>query len=172
MPQTAAPFILKDVVVTLTLNDAGGGIPGSPIEIQCQLNRAELVPSASGGAGEQSYDTFCGPHKDPGTGGGSTWTLELSNFQAYTDVEDLTLFLFDHEGKEASYTLMPLGEVTDTKPAFEGVVTLVAQNIGGTALTYATSTVSLPCKAKPTKRIAVELGATSRGRDKEKAEAS
>jgi hypothetical protein len=155
MPQSSAPFILKDVTLSLSLVDDGTGLPGDPVEFRCQLNRAELVPAAGGGAGEQTYETFCGPFTSGGGTTGSTWTLELSNFQAYVDVEDLSNYLFDNETKRAYYSLLPLGgAVSSAKPAFEGEVTLVAQAIGGTAATYAVATVSLPCTEKPTKRIA------------------
>jgi hypothetical protein len=154
MAQTLAPFVLKDVTLSLALVDVGTGTAGTPVEFRCQLNRAELVPSAGGGAGEQSYETFCGPFTSGGGTTGSSWTLELSNFQAYQDVEDLSNFLFDNETRQAYYSLLPLGgAVASNKPAFEGTVTLVAQNIGGTAATYAVATVSLPCTAKPTKRV-------------------
>lgn len=159
MAQTLAPFILKDVIVTLQLVDDGTAIPpaapipGALTEFQCQLNRAELVPSTTGGTGEQTYETFCGPHSSGAGTSGSTWTLELSNFQSWADVEDLSNFLFDNEGAEAYYTLAPYGGAAPsaTAPAFEGTVTLLATNVGGTAATYAVSTVSLPCKEKPTK---------------------
>ena len=145
MPITVAPFVLKDITVTLKV-----GV-GTATEYRCQLNRAELVPAASGG-GTQTYDTFC----DTFTSGSAStaWTLELAGFQAYADVTDLSNFLFDNEGEIAEYVLTPLGgAVSASNPAFTGEVTLAPTNIGGTANQYATLTVSLPCSGKPTKDI-------------------
>lgn len=154
MPQSSSPFLLgPEVEFTLALVGPTG--PSAEVDFSCQLNRAELVPTAGGGAGEQTYETFCGPHTSGAGASGSTWSVELSNFQAYADITDLSNFLFDHETEAALYSLRPVGAAaTATTPAFEGECTLVAQNIGGTAATYAVATVSLPCKAKPTKVIA------------------
>ena len=149
MPITTSPFVLDDV--SLTLVPTGGG---TPEEYQCQLNRAELVPSTAGGAtGGATFETFCNSYSSAGAS--ASWSLELTGFQAYQDAADLSLLLFDNESAEYDYVLTPAGgTVSASNPGFSGTVTLVATNIGGTANQYAQMQVSLPCNGKPTKVVA------------------
>jgi hypothetical protein len=143
MPITTSPFVLDDV--SLTLVPTAGG---TAEEYQCQLNRAELVPAAGTSSGN-SFETFCDTYSS--SGGNSSWTLELTGFQAYVDAADLSMLLFNDEGVEYDFVLTPAGGVISaTNPAFDGTVTLVPTNIGGTANQYAQFSVSLPCSGKPT----------------------
>lgn len=151
MAQTAKPFVLKDVSLTLVKTSE---TPGTPVEFRCQLSRAELVPSSSGGGGGATLDTFCDSYSDSGAGS-STWTLELAGFQAYADVSDFSIISFEDEGVEYDFALAPLGGTPSaTNPAFEGKVTMVATPIGGTAKQYAQFTAALPCSGKPTMVVA------------------
>ena len=147
MPIATSPFLLKDASLTLIAKaDAG---TGTPVEYSCQLNQAQLTP-AEGGGGTQTYETFCDTHTSSGST--STWTLDLGGFQAFEDATDLSTLLFDEEGEIFSYVLTPKGgTVSATNPGFKGDVTLKPVAVGGTAGTFATFTISLPCTAKPTK---------------------
>lgn len=147
MPISTAPFLMNGVSLTLSL--AGG----TPVEYKCQLNQAQLTPGTGGGGGGSTYETFCATF-DSGGAGNSTWTLDLGGFQAFADVEDLSLFLFDNEGALLDFVLTPLGgTVSATNPAFSGQVTAAPTAIGGTANQYATYTISLPVQGKPVKEI-------------------
>ncbi len=143
MAITQSPFLLKDVSLTLVKS----GEVTTPVEYRCQLSQAELVPSAASGGGA-SLSTFCDEYSSPG--GNATWVLTLSGFQAYQDAADLSVILFNDEGETYDFVLMPIqGAVSAANPAFEGQVTIVPTNIGGTANTYGVYTVSLPCAQKP-----------------------
>lgn len=143
MAVATSPFVLKDVTLTLLSND---GI--TPQEMRCQLNEARLVPSAASGGGEQ-YITFCDTHSNA-SAGDATWVLRLAGFQSYADINDLARLLFEKEGQELDYILSPYGGTpTDTTPAFEGKITAIPVDIGGTANAYATFTTDQPCTGKP-----------------------
>lgn len=145
MAQSTSPFILKDT--SLVLSKAG---TGTPEEFRCQLNSVTITPGTGGGAGEQTYETFCDTFTSGG-GSSSTFTLDLAGFQAWADVADLSVILWNDAGEEYDFSLVPMaGPVSATSPAFSGKVTLVEPQVGGTANTYATFTVSLPCVSKPT----------------------
>lgn len=147
MPVTTSPFLMNDVTVKLV---ASGG---TLVEYRCQLSRAELVPSQAAGAGGSTYSTFCDTF-DSGGGGNSSWTLELSGFQAVKDAEDLTRFLFANEGELLDYELVPAGGVIAAdNTGYSGQCTAVPTPIGGTANSYATFDVSLPCQGKPTELV-------------------
>lgn len=152
---TTAPILLKDV--SLTLIKTSDIATGDPVEYRCQLSQAELQPTAASSSGA-TLETFCNSYSASGAGN-ATWVLALSGFQAYGDVTDLSLLLFDNEGEDFTYTLMPAGGVPSaTNPGFSGEVVLVPTNIGGTANQYGTFTVSLPCKEKPVKVVAPPTG--------------
>jgi hypothetical protein len=155
MPISTQPFVLNNVSVTLKKikNSDGSAATGTRTEYRCQLNTATLTPSAAAGAA-QTYDTFCDTFSSGG-GGGATWVLGLAGFQAYADVTDLSLILFDDEGAVYEYVLTPMGGVVSaTNPAFQGQVTIIPTVIGGVANQYATFTVDLPAVSKPTKIVA------------------
>ena len=144
MAITTSPFVLDDVSLTLKPT------AGTAEEYQCQLNRAELVPSTGGGGGGATFETFCNTYSS--SGGNASWALEITGFQAYADAADLSMVLFDNEGQEYEYVLTPMGgTISAANPGFQGTLTLVPTNIGGTANQYAQMTVSLPCNGKPTK---------------------
>lgn len=145
MPATAAPFLLTDV--TLTLRKVGEVTAAA--EYRCQLGKAQITPAAGTGT-TQEYATFCDDFSS-GTAAGSTFTLDLGGFQAFADVTDLTRLLWIDAGEKYEFVLTPqAGPISDTSPGFSGEVTLVEAPVGGTAKTYATFEVSLPCTAKPT----------------------
>lgn len=149
MPQTTSPFVLNDVSLTLILS--ADAATGTAEEYMCQLNRAELTPSAQSTGSE--YETFCATFPAPAKT--ASWVLDLSGFQAYADATDLSLFLFDHEGEKAEFVLQPQGGAASaTNPGFEGVVTLSPTAIGGTANQYAVMTASLNVDGKPVKVVA------------------
>lgn len=143
MPLTTAPLVLNDL--TLTLRKKGEVTAAE--DYRCQLQTATLTPSAA--ANSQTYDTFCDTHSSPG--GSATWVLNLAGFQAYADVADLSLILFNDEGETYEYVLTPNGgPLSASNPGFAGDVTIIPTQIGGTAKQYATFTVDLPCTSKPT----------------------
>ena len=140
---TTSPFVLDDVSLTLS------PVSGSGEEYQCQLNRAELVPSTGGGGGGATFESFCNTYS--GGGGTASWTLELTGMQAYADAADLSMLLFNEEGEAVRVRAHPDGRHHQRHESrLRGTVTLVPTNIGGTANQYATLTVSLPCAGKPT----------------------
>jgi len=152
MAQTVAPFLLKNLTLTLkklTEPDGTPAVGGTATEYRCQLNIASLTPSA-GGAGEQTFDTFCESFTNS-SASGATWVLNLGGFQAYADVADLSVILFNDEGATYEFVLTPTGgTISATNPGFQGVVTMFPSIVGGTANTYATFTVDLSCTGKPT----------------------
>lgn len=148
MAVTLKPFVLNDVSLKLAL--ITGGTAGVATEYMCQLNRAELVPSAqsSGSEMETFCETFDAPPKK------ASWVLELAGFAQHAAMEDLANFLFDHELEDAEFTLIPIegsAAVSTTNPGFKGTVILSPTAIGGTANNYAALTVSLVVKGKPTR---------------------
>jgi len=148
MPQSTAPFILRDTSLVLQKVEPTGTAPAE--EFRCQLNSVVITPSTGGGAGEQTYETFCETFTSGG-GNNTTFTLDLGGFQAWADVADLSVILWNDAGSEYTFSLVPMtGPVSVTSPSFTGIVTLVEPQVGGTANTYASFTVSLPCKSKPT----------------------
>jgi hypothetical protein len=145
MAQTSAPFVLKDVSLTLVKV----GEVTAPIEFRCQLSQAQLTPSAGGGSTGATLETFCATYDSSGTSN-SSWALDLAGFQAWADVTDFSVISFQEEGAQFDFVLMPLaGPVSAASPSFSGTVTMVATPVGGTANQYATFTVSLPCTSKP-----------------------
>lgn len=145
MALATSPFTLSDVSLTLILSSDA---VGDPVQYRCQLNQAQLTPSASSSGSE--FETFCDTFAAPPKA--ASWVLDLVGFQAYGDATDLSLFLFDHELEKATYELLPAGGVASaTNPGFTGEVTLSPGAIGGTANQYAQMTVSLVCDGKPTK---------------------
>ena len=151
MPQTATPFTMTNPTVLLTFGGAG-----TPVEYKCQLRKAELTPTAA--TGGTAYETFCGSF--PPAPKDATWALNLEGFQAFSDTEDLALLLFDHEGEEVDYELVPAGgTVSATNPGFTGTVTATPTAIGGTVGETAAFTVALQCTAKPTKKIVAAAAA-------------
>lgn len=171
MALTVAPVVLNNVSLTLEKirnADGSAATAGTAAEYRCQLNTASLTPSQNTGAA-QEYVTFCETHSSPG-GGGSTWVLNLAGFQAYADVTDLSLLLFNDEGAVYEYVLTPLGGTQSaTNPGFRGEVTIIPTVIGGVANTYAAFTVDLPCTAKPTMIVAAPtaVAATAGGEDQQ-----
>ncbi len=128
MPIATKPFSMNNV--SLTLTTTGGA---TPIEYRCQLSRAELVPAASSTSATSEYATFCETHSIGG-GSATTWTLELSGFQAWADATDLSNFLFDEDGNELDYVFIPAGGVVSaTNPSFSGTVTASPTPVGGSA---------------------------------------
>lgn len=149
MAQTASPFVLKNIELTLIKS----GTTGTEQRFECQLTQAQLTPSTSGGGGGSALETFCNSYPDPAaTAGGSTWVLDLAGFQAFQDVTDFSMISFNDEGDEYDFELKPNTDpnATPEYPSFTGVVTMVATPIGGTAKQYALFTASLPVKGKPT----------------------
>ena len=151
MPTTMAPILLTDTSLTISV---AGVAAGAATEFRCQLTKAQLTPADSS-TSSATLETFCNTYTSPG--GLSVWTLDLDGFQAYADATDLSMLLFDHEGEEGTYHLVPAGGVVSaTNPGFQGVVTLKPTAVGGTAKQYGTFSVSLPCTEKPTKVVTPE----------------
>lgn len=149
MPIATKPFSMNNVSLTLKTTGAG-----TAIEYKCQLQRAELVPSASTTSATSDYPTFCETHSIGG-GSATTWTLELSGFQAWADATDLSNLLFDEDGNELEYVLTPAGGVVSaTNPSFSGTVTASPTPVGGSANSVAQFSVSLQCTGKPDKNVA------------------
>ncbi len=157
MALTTSPFLLKKVSLTLIKTSEIG--TGEEVEYRCTLNQAQLTPSTGTGATGATYETFCQNYDSTGAAGNATWTLDLNGMQNYKDAQDLSLLLFENEGTEYTFQLMPQNELLNgtasaTEPGFKGEITATPTQIGGTANQYATYTVSLPVKGKPTKVVA------------------
>ena len=150
MAMSTAPIVLNNVSLTLTKVRNPDGTPavgGTATEYRCQLGKAQITP-ATGGGSTQTYDTFCETHTSQS--GGATFSLDLGGFQAYTDVADLTVLLWNEAGAVYEFVLVPNGgTVSATNYGAQGEVTIVEAAIGGTAKQYPTFEVSLPCTAKP-----------------------
>jgi len=157
MALTTAPFVMRDV--TLSLKPVASG---TAEEYRCQLNKAQITPAGGGGA-SITYDTFCATFSEQS--GGATFTLDLGGFQAYADVADLSILLWNSAGEKYTFVLTPLGgTISATNPGFTGEVTLIEAVVGGTANQYATFEVSLPCSAKPTAIVAPPVMADEESR--------
>jgi hypothetical protein len=154
MALTTSPFLVKNINVLMAKS------PATKIDYRCTLNTAILRPSTGGGGGTGvTFETYCNTFSGGSNAGGTTWTLELTGFQAYADVTDLSNLLFVEEGNAIDYVLVPVGgTVSATNPGFQGQFTATPVDIGGTANQYATFTTSQPCTAKPTKIITPPAG--------------
>ena len=168
MPLATAPILLTGTSLTIAVPGVGAG---AAIEYRCQLTKAQLTPADSSSAAA-TLTTFCNEYTS--AGGLAVWTLDLDGYQAFEDDTDLSMVLFDHEGEEATYLLIPKGGVVSaTNPGFQGAITLKPVPIGGTAKQYAVHTVSLPCKEKPVKiKTPEELAAARAEFGKSKAASS
>jgi len=159
MPISTAPFVLKEVSLTLVKS----GDATTPVEYRCQLSQAQLTPSAGAGATGATLETFCETFDNSGTTS-SSWVLDLAGFQAFADVTDLSMISFVDEGEKYDFVLVPVGgTISTTNPGFSGQVTMVATPIGGTANQYASFTVSLPCVSKPTMLTTPPVAAAGAG---------
>jgi hypothetical protein len=167
MPATLSPFLLTDV--TLTLKKVGAAEPAA--QVICQLGKAQITPAANQGT-TQEYATFCDDFSSS-TSAATTFTLDLGGFQAYADVTDLSRLLWIDAGEKYEFVLAPqAGPISDSSPGFSGVVTFVEAPVGGTAKTYATYEVSLPCDGKPELLTAPPVAADAAASEPAKAKAS
>jgi hypothetical protein len=156
---TLTPFLVKNINVLMSK------APATKIDYRCTLNTAILRPATGGGGGAGvTYETFCNTFSGGAAAGGTTWTLELSGFQAYADVTDLSNLLFAEEGNVIDYVLVPVGgTVSATNPGYQGQFTATPVDIGGTANQFAVFTTSQPCTAKPTKIVVPPVGVFAGG---------
>ena len=164
MPVTTTPFLLKRVSLTLMKTDGG-----TEEEYRCALNQAQLTPSTTtAGATGTTYETFAATFDAGRAASSSTGTMDLNGMQNYQDALDLSLLLFENEGENYTFKLLPddssgTGTPSPTNIGFTGQVTATPTQIGGTANQYATFTVSLPVIGKPTKLTALTALAGSPG---------
>lgn len=146
----ATPLFMRDVELRLALVTAG--VPGTPVEYNCDVHTAEIVPSAGD---EVTYQTLCAEGTYSAIGK-TTYALHIVAAQRWA-ADGLAAFLWNNDGAEATFEYQAHGDgVTPTAdlPGMSGSVRLVAGNYGGEADTYAELDVTLPCTVKPTMVVA------------------
>jgi hypothetical protein len=123
------PLVLKDV--TLLIPDA---------DFKKAVSAVVFTPTASSvswtGLGSNTYT-------DMAT---ATWTLDLTYVQDWETVGSLSAYLFANEGQTVSMTFAPR---SGSGPSFTADVIITPGAIGGQVNSFAETTVSLGCKAKP-----------------------
>lgn len=126
-----APFVLKDVI--LTIEDDS---------YQAHVSQVQFDPSAS----TQTWQglTPTSVHTDSTI---ATWTCTLAYAQDWETVDALSRYLFDNEGLEKDVIFKPR---SGSGPSFEATIIITPGAIGGTVNSFATATVTLGCKGKPT----------------------
>lgn len=130
------PFLMKDVVLTLT-----PAAPGTEGSFQKHVSQVEFVPSASQvdwkGLSPSAVFTF------PTA---ATWTCNLSYAQDWSSPDSLSRFLYDHEGETVAATFEPTSGVGTSWAAD---LIIVPGSIGGTVDSVAVGTVALGVQGKP-----------------------
>lgn len=140
-----SPLFMRDVTLTLALV----GDVGAPVEYQCDVSTAEIIPAPGD---EVTYSTLCAAGSYSSIGK-TTYALHVVAAQRWA-ADGLAAFLWDHDGELAGFQYQAHGDgVTPTAdlPGMTGEVRLIAGNYGGEVDTYAELDVTLPCSTKPTK---------------------
>jgi hypothetical protein len=94
----------------------------------------------------------------------TTWTLDLTTIQDWTNLEGFVNWAFDHDQEIWDFEL--LFDVATVSPMWKGSVTVSAVPIGGQAGTRLTSDSSWPLLSKPTRTPPTAPGATAATSDK------
>jgi hypothetical protein len=141
----ANPLFMRDVSLKFKIVSP----PGTYAEFNCDAHLAEIATEPGD---DVTYQTLC-PTGSFSNVGQSTYALHIVAAQDWT-ATGLALFLWDNEGKLATFQYQAHGAATipsATAPGMTGEVRLVAPNYGGEAATYAELDVTMPCTTKPTK---------------------
>ena len=127
------PLVLKDVV--LRFGDADTGH-----DFRKHADQVTFTPSSS-----QATWTGLGAntHSDVST---ATWTCVVNYVQDWDTTNSLSRFLYENEGAEIPVLFQPK---SGTGPSFEATVIITPGAIGGPVNSFATTSVTLGCKAKP-----------------------
>ncbi len=142
---SGAPRPLFTKYIQLTVTDA----VGDDHEFACYTTQSGLV---SEGGDVQTIVTLC-PDGSFSETTERTWSLQLTGVQDVETANSLMLFLFDHDGEDASFTFYP--KVTRTGSpqgrGWTGGVKLTSPDTigGGDAGNYATFSSSFPLTGKP-----------------------
>lgn len=126
------PLVLKDVLLQFGSDETGK-------DFRKHVDQVTITPSSS-----QTTWTGLGgnTHSDVTT---ATWTVVLNYVQDWETTDSLSRFLYDNEGAEVPVVFEP----KNGGPAFEATVIITPGAIGGSVNAYATTSVTLGCKAKP-----------------------
>jgi hypothetical protein len=133
---TVAPFVLKDVV--LTLGDAAAGD-----DYAAHVSTVTFVPATSavtwqGLSPDASFTDSTAP----------SWSCTLTYAQDWEDPTSLANYLFENAGDRVPATFVPRNGLS---PSFTATVILVAGTIGGDVNTVAVATVTLGVVGEPVK---------------------
>jgi hypothetical protein len=127
-------------------------LPAESVNFACQPTSAALTPSVDSGG--DPVQTLCG---DQLAGASvTTWTLDLTAIQDWTNLEGFINWAFDHDGETWEYALR--FDTEDVSPTWGGQVVVAAVPIGGEPGTRLTSDGSWQCTAKPTRTDPVQAG--------------
>lgn len=126
------PLVLKDIELIL------GGPTGD--DFRKHASGVTFTPSSSSitwtGLGQNS-------HTDVAT---ATWAASIDYVQDWDSANSLSRYLYEHEGETVPATFRPRSGVG---PSFEVDLVITPGAIGGQVNSFATTTVTLGCAAKP-----------------------
>lgn len=126
------PLVLKDVLLQFGSDETGK-------DFRKHVDQVTFTPSSS-----QATWTGLGnnTHSDVST---ATWTVVLNYVQDWSTADSLSRYLFENEGAEVPVTFTP----KNGGPSFEATVIVTPGAIGGQVNAFATTSVTLGCKARP-----------------------
>lgn len=131
MPQIQpAPFVLKDVVLTLGADT-----------FEKEVSTAELAPSSSTVAFKGLSPTA--QYTDATA---ATWVCNLVLAQDWETSGSLSLFLWNNDGTPQPLALKPR---SGSGPSFTASAIIIPPSVGGAGDAYATSTIALGLSGKP-----------------------
>lgn len=124
------PFVLKDAILTLGTDS-----------FEKELSTAELAPTASPQTWKGLSPTA--KYQDAPL---ADWVLNLVLAQDWETSGALSTYLFNNENTHPAFSLKPK---SGTGPSFTGTVLIAPGSAGGAGQAFATSSVTLPCDARP-----------------------
>lgn len=130
---------------TLKFTLTGGGGPGTPLDISCQVTSIACTPKVNAGNSQQ---VLCGDTSN--TGGTTDWTLDATVIQDWDKVapdQSFVLWCLTNDGKAATVAWTP-NDGAKT-PAFAGTVTVQPIAIGGAVGVQITSALTWPMTGAP-----------------------
>lgn len=125
------PFVLKDVMLTVDADN-----------YEAHVSQVQFTPNSS----IQTWQglTPTSAHTDATV---ATWQAQLAYAQDWETTDSLSLYLHANEGEEVDVVFKPR---SGSGPTVTATLIVTPGAIGGTVNQFATATVTLGCKGKPT----------------------
>ena len=130
---------------SLTFTKPGSEAPEDTVTFSCQPTTATLTPAAN--ADGDPVQVLCGDQLAAAST--TTWTLDLTSIQDWTNLTGFVNWAFDHDGETWDYALA--FDVATVSPTWKGSVVVSAVPIGGQAGTRLTSDSTWQLTGKPTR---------------------